>query len=360
MGEAFGGQDPPNKYESRLPVKWADEAMFQAEGFGDVDLTTGVLPSVRLLWMTPDPLGAIAAMAKMYEGKVVRDMGELTYEDRRSAFENVLKTHLDTPLEAVKFHFLFEGVDRATTHQVVRSRHQTYAQESLRFAVVDDLRGGTSLPPSLWGSRPLEDELSHDYGEEGRQEQTAQTQAMRYVWDDALRSISTAYDALIGMGMPAEEARGLLPHATATRIQVVTDLRTLKAEAGNRLCTQAQFHWRLLFSKVVEAIRMYGVINPREQVSGGHWQFNALADSEIFRPVCYQIGHCPFKASFDRACSIRQRVDIRAKHGSTDSREWHKPLLYDDPSAEGGYGKSEGIRNEEWLMDPSAAVRRKT
>lgn len=327
MGEAFGGQDPPNKYESRLPVKWADRAMFQAEGFGDVDLATGVMPSVRLLWMTPDPLGAIAAMAKMYEGKVVRDMGELTYEDRRSAFENVLKTHLDTPLEAVKFHFLFEGVDRATTHQVVRSRHQTYAQESLRFAVVDDLVGGTSLPPSLWGSESgkSQAELS-EMSPEAREQYE-----MRYVWDDALNAVSEAYAQLINLGMPAEEARGLLPHATATRIQVVTDLRTLKAEAGNRLCTQAQPHWRLLFSKVVDAIRMYGTINPREQVSGGHWQFNALADSAIFRPVCYQIGRCPFKASFDRHCSIRGLVDE---------------------------GRFDDIDPLEWLSNPYAAVKR--
>lgn len=325
--------------------------MFKAESFEDVDITTGVVPSVSLLWMTPDPLGAIASMAAMYEGRVIREMNyDLTDADRQRYFQDVCSTHLDTPLEAVKFQFLFEGVDRATTHQVVRARHQTYAQESLRFAVVDDLSGGTSLPHSLWGT-------DHTQPLDGSPEMQAASE-MRGLWDGALSAVSKAYAELIARGMPAEEARGLLPHATATRMQVVTDLRTLKAEAGNRLCTQAQFHWRILWIKILEAIRQY---RPDGDFYGAGreenaWQYDMLASSEIFRPVCYQIGKCPFKASFDRACSIRSRVEIRSKNGSHDSREWHKPLIYNDPSGE-GYLTSDGIQTSEWLADPSAARR---
>jgi hypothetical protein len=279
---------------SKEIAKFADVAMFQAENHGDVDLTTGVVPKVSLLWMTPDPLGAIAAMAAMYEGRVIRDMSDLSLVDRVKYFDDVLSTHLDTPLEAVKFHFLYEGVDRATTHQVVRARHQTYAQESLRFAVVDDLVRGTSLPPSLWGS-----ELELDPFNAPSPEEQAKYE-MRQVWDHALRELQDAYTALIDRGMPAEEARGLLPHAVATRINVVTDLRTLKAEAGNRLCTQAQFHWRILFGGIVDAIRNYGEDRNPGEMDSTRWQFQKIADSALFRPVCYQIGKCPFKASFDR------------------------------------------------------------
>jgi flavin-dependent thymidylate synthase len=349
---------------NNLPMKWADRAMFQAEGHGEVDITTGVVPSVKLLWMTPDPLGAIASMAAMYKGEVIRDLDELTNSDRISYFRDVCNTHLDTPLEAVKFQFLYEGVDRATTHQVVRARHQTYAQESLRFAVIDDLARGSSLPPSLWGTDPSQP-LERPAPEERAREE------MRQVWDSALSAVSEAYQSLVNRGMPAEDARGLLPHCVATRMVVVSDLRTLKAEAGNRLCTQAQFHWRILFMQIVDAIRNYRPEGTgRTMVKNGddgewrvvghpdRWQFEELANSSLFRPVCYQIAKCPFKASFDRHCNIRERVEIRARHGSNDSREWHKPLLYDDPDAPGGYGKSEGIKNEEWLADPAAARRK--
>lgn len=310
-----------------LPMKWADRAMFPAEGHGGsegVDIKTGVVPTVKLLWMTPDPLGAIAAMAAMYEGRVIRHLDDLSNEDRVRYFEDVCKTHLDTPLEAVKFQFLFEGVDRATTHQIVRARHQTYAQESLRFAVIDDLQGGTSLPPSLWGTDPLQfREVNLSPEERARAEQ-------RQVWDNALATVEEAYATLVARGMPAEEARGLLPHATATRVVVVTDLRSLKAEAGNRLCTQAQFHWRLLFTAMIDAIRKYGLDDDSIKIGDG-WQFRDLASSEIFRPVCYQLGRCPFKASFDRHCNIRERVDK---------------------------GRFADIRTEEWLADPAAARRK--
>ena len=318
-----------------LPAKYADVAMFKAESFSDVDLTTGVVPKVSLLWMTPDPMGAIAAMAAMYEGRVIRNLGELTNHDRWRYFQDVLSTHLDTPLEAVKFQFLLEGVDRGCTHQVVRARHQTYAQESLRFAVVDDLAGGTSLPPSLWGTDPTEHPVDIETPEERARAE------MRQVWDNALATVSEAYASLIDRGMPAEEARGLLPHATATRIIVVTDLRTLKAEAGNRLCTQAQFHWRILFNGILNAIREY------HGTGAETWQQEDIANSALFRPVCYQMGKCPFKASFDRACSIRGRVDANAEDGIPSDR-WHE-------SHNGSAGR---IRHEEWLMDPAAARRR--
>lgn len=327
------------KSENRaLPAKFADVAMFPAEKFDAVDLTTGVIPSVKLLWMTPDPLGAIASMAAMYEGRVIRSLGELSDDDRRRYFADVCKTHLDTPLEAVKFQFLLEGVDRATTHQVVRARHQTYAQESLRFAVVDDLIQGTSLPPSLWGTE--ESDPLRSYAMESPEEIALLER--RRIWDETLRTISKNYQRLIDGGMPAEEARGLLPHATATRMVVVTDLRTLKAEAGNRLCTQAQFHWRILFNAMVNAIRQYwehGDSTVRSNQIDDGWQFEWIANSEIFRPVCYQIGKCPFKASFDRACSIRSRVDHLAK-GGVPSTDWDQT-----------------IKKEEWLTDPSAARR---
>jgi hypothetical protein len=74
----------------------------------------------------------------------------------------------------------------------------------------------------------------------------------------------------------------------------------------------------------------------------------------MFKPVCYQLGRCPFKASFDRACQIRDRVEIRSKHGSNDSGQWYKPLMYSDPYTSEVI-TSEGIQTEEWLADPAAA-----
>jgi thymidylate synthase ThyX len=325
-------------------ARWADPAMFEAAPMrerGETDPKYGA--QVSLLWMTPNPLGAVAAMCRMYEGIPTYDLDDIEDRDMVRYWTDALNTHLKAPLEAVKFHFFLEGVDRSFTHQMVRQRTAVFAQESLRFAVKANLATEAIRP------------ITVVKGGDNIQE----------IWKATLDSIQSSYDMLIDLGIPAEDARGLLPHCVATRLNYVTDLRALADHAGNRLCTQAQFHWRYAFGAMVKAIRDY---QPLKMTKGAAdvmatmgyldptWQFEMIAGSVLFRPVCYQLGRCPFKATFDRACSIRERVDIRAGNGGTDSSQWHKPFLYEDSRAPiGTYVTSEGIRTEEWLLNPDSA-----
>lgn len=317
--------------------KWADEAMFKAE-----PLKASDGPKVYLLAGTPDPLGAIAAMAKMYKGEVVRNIEhDVKDHERREYLEQILKTKLKAPLEAVKVHFMVEGVTRSFTHQMVRQRTAVYAQESLRFAVKEDMAEGVALPPSLAGVERWDGETM-----------PSNEQQQLELWEKTVERIGVAYNTLVNMGMPAEDARGLLPHNVTTRLNYVTDLRALQDHAGNRLCTQAQFEWRLVWVKIIEAMRDY-CSNKTCRFNKGHfgcdnWQWNALAD--IFRPVCYLTGKCEFMADFDRACSIRERVEDFHKHGIPSS-QWEHGVQ--DPSVSDSILYP--IRPEEWLLDPTAA-----
>lgn len=297
--------------------KWADEQQYVAAPMeADRDVAGNIVPSVTMLSMSPDPLGVIAAFARMYRGEPTYHLNQITDEDRRKCFEDVQQTHLQAPLETVQMHFFIEGVTRSFTHQMVRQRTAVFAQESLRFAYKENLAAEISLPPSI-AALPKH-------------------HPTRQEWDKAIDQIEKTYKFLVNNGIPAEDARGLLPHATTTRIEIQTDLRNLVAHAGNRLCTQAQFEWRSVFLGIIEAIRTYpdqnDDVSPRNA-----WQFPALAGSALFRPVCYQLGRCPFKASFDRACTIRERVDGFSSRG-VPSSEWGRD-----------------IRTEEWLLDPAAA-----
>jgi flavin-dependent thymidylate synthase len=315
-----------------LPVRWADRAMFKAEPMPEGG------PRVYLLWMTPDPLGAIAAACKMYKGEVVRDLSAVTDAERLEYLAQVQKTKLKAPFEFVKFHFLIEGVTRSFTHQMVRQRTAVYAQESLRFAV----KGGeeqslpVGLPPSLagtddWASAEFQSDIT-----------MTKEERMRQAWEDTVAYLDEQYSHLINLGMPAEDARGLLPHNTLTRLHYSTDLRALLDHAGNRLCTQAQVEWRLVFAKIVEVIRNVD-INPNDTEGHNVLESNGLSRvymanklAEMFKPVCYQTGKCEFLANFDRYCSIRERVTEHARKGEP-SETW------DD------------IRPGEWLLDPNSA-----
>lgn len=323
--------------------RWADEAMFSAAPM-QVDRTEDgmIIPKVTLLWMTPDPLGAIAAMCRMYKGEVTYDLGSITDDERRDYLVQVQKTHLQAPLEAVKLHFFIEGVTRSFTHQMVRQRTAVYAQESMRFAVKEEaFTEITSLPPSLAGT--------YSVVGENLLPSSDKKQRWREAWDECVDTIDRTYRYLVNDGMPAEDARGLVHHAITTRLHYSTDLRNLKNTLGNRLCTQAQFEWRLVAMGIVKAIK-HAAHKPNGPLQwavndGTAWQFPALAESALFRPVCYELGHCPFTASFDRACSIRDRVEAFAKQG-VPSSEW---------ATTHPVGFVKGIDHSEWLMDPAAA-----
>lgn len=343
--------DPNLKTASTEIQRWADSAMFKAE---EIDATAG--PRVYLLWMTPDPLGAIAAACKMYKGEVVRDLSAVTDAERIEYFAQVQKTKLKAPFEFVKFHFLIEGVTRAFTHQNVRQRTAAYAQESLRFAVKENMPVG--LPPSLAGT----DDYAVPYGGP----YTAK-EKMRHIWEETIDAIQARYDKLIEMGMPAEDARGLLPHNVLTRLHYTTDLRALLDHAGNRLCTQAQFEWRLVFAKIIEAIRSVGIAHmygwrdglPFQAVDANGttrvWMARELLDA--FKPVCFQTGRCEFKANFDRHCSIRERVDAFEKIG-WPSQNWEYGFIATPVDNAQGKQSISGIKPGEWLLDSGAARKR--
>jgi thymidylate synthase ThyX len=360
--------------ENKTVQKWVDEAMFTAT---PIDASTG--PQVYLLNMTPDPLGAIAAACKGYEGRFVHDLSEITDEERGQYFDQVQKTHLRAPFEFVHFHFLIEGVTRGFTHQMVRQRTATYVQESTRFAVKEDMPVG--LPPSLAGTTGVwrqyeeaaRDSLEHDDGcddcerivaEELAEAMVRESDAerKRWSWDLVQERIEIGYRNLIATGVPAEDARGLLPTNLLTRIQYRTDLKSLIEHGGNRLCTQAQFEWRTVFSKIVEAIRgnagwycKPGQLSdgfPTRESASLDWQLNKIAS--VFRPICYLTGKCEFKADFDRKCSIRERVDKFADHG-VPSSEWGPEKC--SPERPCAHSKHEinAIHPAEWLLNPGAA-----
>lgn len=331
--------------DEKLPVKWADSAQFWAQPIerGEDGFIT---PKVYLLSMNADPLGDVASMNMIYQGGVCRDLDELTGDDRLRHWDEVMATYLKAPLESVLFHFLIEGVDRNLTHQAVRQRTATYAQESLRFAV----KGEPEFlhPPSI-AMLPSDDPRRLD-------------------WESFVQDSHATYMRLAGDGIPSEDARSVLAPAIGTRYHYVVNLRNIASEAGSRLCTQAQFVWRFVFAGIVKAIREYEPIKmtpgaKMEMERMGYvdpsWQFETIADSLVFRPVCYQIGKCPWKGETDRPCSIRERVDIRAKHGAIDPAQWHKPFLYNGYTEKEGSVilTSEGIQPEEWLLDTEAARR---
>ncbi|QGJ91071.1 thymidylate synthase [Gordonia phage Yikes] len=391
--------------------KWVDPFMFEAE---EINEDTG--PEVYLLAGNPDPLGSIAAAAKAYVGEFVGSLSEITDAERRHYLTEIQKTALAMPLESVQFHFRIKGVTRGFTHQMVRQRTAAYSQESTRFAVKSGVPVGR--PPSLDGTLSRKEwreneakttsmgSASEDVWLEYEERYATDAQKDRFDWDDLMDHVKVFYNKVVDRGsMPAEDARGALPTNLLTQLNYITNLRNLQVEGGKRLCTQAQFEWRIVWSKMIEAMRDFGgsqtyvttvdehhlanLVGKVYEVGNGRvilgapsdldegycrewrvgdkfelssrWQYEELA--KIFKPVCYLEGSCPFNASFDRKCSIRGRVEANDAI-NRPSTEWHKPVDGNHTAPLPGEGNrvfiTEGpsipaIHPAEWLLDPKAA-----
>lgn len=370
-------------------AKWSDQAMYTAP---KSDATSG--PKATLVGGSADPLGQIAAVNKMYIGQAIGDTREVTEEMRREILLDLSKTVLKMPLEVVGLHFLLEDVHRGITHQVVRQRTAAFAQESMRFAVKEDMATAVALPPSLRNTSSIselvsseikhrkslglgypdlpemEDDVRNKYVSRGG------AQAWRIRWDEAVVEMADAYTWMINNGMPAEEARGLAPTNVLTKIHYNTNLRAFYDTMAMRVSDQAQFEWRQLVTEMVKAMRAYGAqqtyevwvdcdshgkitdrsvsptnivrwaIEERGQVlveMSSEWQYVEL--SKMIRPVDFIQGKRAFAASADRASRIGERVDAFAACGV--------------PSSEWVYGSIEHqippIHPDEWLLDPDSA-----
>lgn len=338
---------------------------------------------MTLLSGPSDPLGLIAAQAKTYVGEFVDDLSEITDAERRHYLGEIQKTALAMPLEAVLLNFSITGVTRSFTHQMVRQRTAAYAQESMRFSVVEDsFTDRVALPPSLanttakyhevedqerinsgyageWGTpSQIRERLAHAMTRESKEEN------WRWKWDEAVAALQKVYQELINSGMPAEDARGLLPHNITTRIKYNTNMRALLEHIGLRTCTQAQFEWRGVAFQMMLALQEYGrkqfYARPAQMPDGSvltanfssAWQYDEIA--KLFSPICYRKGKCTMMASFDRACSIRERVEANAVRGRS-SAEWHLPLSMKSSDGSEMIEIVAPILPSEWMLDPGAA-----
>jgi flavin-dependent thymidylate synthase len=117
--------------------------------------------------------------------------------------------------EFVDFTFEILGVTRAFTHQLVRTRHGSYAQQAQRVA---DMRGfGYLLPETVKEDKDFTSE-----------------------WINHMSKTSELYADMVDAGIPAQDARGVLPTNIHTNIIAKFNLRTFAELVGKRENLRAQ------------------------------------------------------------------------------------------------------------------------
>lgn len=132
--------------------------------------------------------------------------------------------------EMVDFTFRISGVTRAFTHQLVRTRTASFAQEAQRVADLRD-RFHVTLPDTI---EENEDALQG--------------------WGQMMDAIEDYYNSIIEDGIPAQDARGILPNNFQTSIVMKLNLRTLADLVGKRQNARAQGEYAFVVQQMTSQV----------------------------------------------------------------------------------------------------------
>ena len=133
-------------------------------------------------------------------------------------------------MDHVIYMFEIEDCSRVTTHQLVRHRAASYDQESQRFSAA--IKEGVVTPPSI---------------------QTNEAASKAY--DEAIKTVYSAYEKIVAAGVSKEDARYILPTAIKTKLVMTISARSLMHIVWQRTALQAQWEIRELATSLYDLAR---------------------------------------------------------------------------------------------------------
>lgn len=164
-----------------------------------------------------------------------------------SATARFIQRRVDEGHESIIEHasasFEIYGISRACSHQLVRHRIASYSQESQRY--VDMADPDWVVPPEI----------------------ACHPEALG-IWEAFCEEARRTYRRLRDMGIRKEDARFLLPNATATRLVMTANFRELLHIFRLRITPHAQWEIRELSVRMLEAVlphapSVFGVLRDR-------------------------------------------------------------------------------------------------
>lgn len=178
--------------------------------------------NIDLMDSTPNPIDLISmAMGTCYAKDNASELRvKRAYEaNHMSVFEHA------------KFTVRISGVSRALSHQLVRHRMASYCQESQRYVKLDTEGDAWYVIPD---TIRLTDQLEQYVG--------------------TMRACGEEYRKMLEDGVPAEDARYVLPNSCKTTIVMTMNLREFFAFLALRQDSHAQWEIRALADAIEETL----------------------------------------------------------------------------------------------------------
>jgi len=187
--------------------------------------------NVKLIGYSPYPEKVPAMAAKLTHSKTKpEDLDKSSDKELKAILEQVMKLGHTSVIEHSSFTFAISDVSRSLTHQLVRHRIASYAQQSQRY--VDFKNPNYVTPPTI-----------------------SKNQKMKKAYDETMQNIWKEYNKLLELGIPAEDSRFVLPNAACTNIIVTMNARSLINFFELRCCLHAQWEIRQLANKMLQQVK---------------------------------------------------------------------------------------------------------
>lgn len=164
---------------------------------------------------------------RLEQGKDTREMIQQMSEEEKVGELKYMANTIPSSWEFCNFSFEIKNVTRAFTHQLVRTRNASYAQQTMRMLNKKEFT--YRIPPKI-----------------------KESEASLEVYQDCMTRIQDAYDEMIANGVAVEDARGVLPTNIHTNIIMQVNLRTLAEMARSRTGLRTQDEYREVMEQMIE------------------------------------------------------------------------------------------------------------
>jgi thymidylate synthase (FAD) len=183
---------------------------------------------VTLLASTPNATKLVATAAWICTHEGFPTEADLHPDKCGPMVKRVIDYGHESILEHASFTFAIEGISRACSHQLVRYRIASFSQQSQRFVKFGNGSGcGYVLPESCKQDVEVIEEFER-----------------------ALIAAEAAYDFMTKKGIPAEDARFVLPNAATTKLVMTMNARELRHFFTQRMCEKSQWEIRELATEI--------------------------------------------------------------------------------------------------------------
>lgn len=159
-----------------------------------------------------------------------QSQARITDESAAQFIESLIRRGHLSVLEHASATFRVSGASRAFTHQIVRHRLCSFTQQSQRY--VDEEAFDYVIPSSIAGN-----------------------QGAMSVFREEMESATIAYSKLTEFGVPREDARFVLPNATATEIVITANFRQWRHIVDLRGDRHAQWEVRAIVLQILGLLK---------------------------------------------------------------------------------------------------------